>query len=310
MHNIIKLYNQNRVKIWTLTISVTIIAIIIWNLINMVANREETSSEIQVPEINETTFNSISLESTKSAITRQDISSNKDEITVIDEFKAYCNEKKLQEAYNLISDECKEKMYPNFKNFYDRYYTPIFGGDKKNVTIENWVGNIYKVDFAENFLATGRYTDENTKQDYITIVTSSDGSYKLNINKYIRTNNINQTETFGNVSITVTERDVYMDYEIYTFGIANNSLQTISLCNTAVVGETYLIGENDIKYNAATSELSQEDVICDEGITKSVQIKYLNAYGSTKETKGIVFLKVDFNYNSTNKQYKEIIFNI
>ncbi len=41
---------------------------------------------------------------------------------------------------------------------------------KREITVENWVGNIYKVKFAENALATGNFDESNITQDYITVV--------------------------------------------------------------------------------------------------------------------------------------------
>ena len=61
-------------------------------------------------------------------------------------------------------------MYSTKEKFETNYYNKIFGKNKKNVSVENWINNIYKVTFLEDALSTGVYTTQNNVQDYITIL--------------------------------------------------------------------------------------------------------------------------------------------
>ena len=306
MYKLFSWYNQNRRKFWTMVLAIFVIAIIIWRLMFIITENNQTTLSNQSSEdISENTYNSIYVENTKSAITGENITTtSKEQISVIDEFISYCNSGKIQDAYNLISDECKEEMYPQITNFNEAYYKPVFGNGNKNVSIENWIGNIYKVDFNEDFLATGKYTKDNTLQDYITIVTDSEGNSKLNINKYIGRTTMDKTANAEDVNVKITRRDTYMNYEIYTFEVTNNTENSIALGDIKYLDASYLADDNDLKYNAYVSELAQSEIIVTSNSTKTIRIKYFNKYSSTKLIKSLVFPKVILDYE-TYQNYGE-----
>lgn len=297
MYKLFSWYNQNRRKFWTIVLAIFVIALIIWRLMYITMGNNQTTPSNQNLNISENTFNSVSVESTKSAITGENLTTNsKNQVTVIDEFVSYCNSGKIQEAYNLLSNECKEEMYPNIKIFQEAYYQPVFGSGKKNASIENWIGDIYKVDFGEDYLATGKYTKDGTLQDYITIATDSDGKSKLNINKYIRRTTMDKSSSFGDVNVKIIKRDTYMNYEIYTFEITNNSDNTIALGDIQNMDASYLEDENGLKYNAYVTELAQPEIVFTPHSTKTVRIKYFNQYSSTRIIKSLVFPNVILDY--------------
>ena len=94
-------------------------------------------------------------------------------------FVEYCNNGKVEEAYNMLTDECKDEIYREQRIFEETYYNEIFLNTQRNVVVENWISNIYKVNYNEDFLSSGKYSTENTKQDYITIEQQEDDTYKL-----------------------------------------------------------------------------------------------------------------------------------
>lgn len=55
----------------------------------------------------------------------------KQEENLINTFVEFCNNNKIQEAYDLLTDECKKKMYPDLESFKKNYYSIIFD-QKKN----------------------------------------------------------------------------------------------------------------------------------------------------------------------------------
>ncbi len=319
MYKLIRLYNQNRRKFWRLIITVIIIVALSYYLINILSDNLNSQSQyINNSGVDTNTLESVSMPSQKSAITGQNITSSQREITIIDNFITYCNSGKIEEAYKLLSEDCKKIIYPNINDFKEKYYDKIFGTGKKTVEMENWIDNIYKVDFYEDFISSGSYTDSRKIQDYITIVTEDDGEYKLNINKYLWTENINRENSQNNISLKAIKKEVYMDYEIYTLEIKNNSNKEISLGDIQYMDASYLIDKNDLQYNASVTEITPTEMSCGEGETKNVSIKYLNRYSSTRDITAIVFPKIILNnyvYKMiTNKDkynnYTQIIINL
>ncbi len=107
---------------------------------------------------------------------KEDIENKK----LVEQFLEYCKNNKIEEAYNLISDECKKEKYKTLADFKTNYYNKIFN-KKRSVEIKKQKNNSYKVIFYEDMLEKGK-ADENTSiTDYYTIQDSVI-EIKLNIN--------------------------------------------------------------------------------------------------------------------------------
>ena len=302
MNKFIRWYNQNRKKVWSI-LGIIVIIIVVIQLINNYykqKNEEEisNSNEVQNITLNEN-YNNIRVDDNNSVLSGNAMSSAQEEqIQIIDTFVDYCNRRDVESAYQLITDECKQEMYPELDNFTNSYYNETFADSEKNVSVENWTGNIYKVQINENMLATGKYSKETTKQDYITVVETDDEQYKLNINGYIERKEINKTKEENRIKMTVKYSDTYMDYEKYTIEITNNSNTTILLDDRANVEAMYISDENDIHYPAYTHEINNADLQVNPRETKEITIKYYNKYGSTKNINKLAFSRMILNYEA------------
>lgn len=302
MKNFILWYNRNR-KIILRVIGIIVVGIIIVKLIQYLLseNNKRKENDVNINETNiiETRLNTIAMQENISVVSGETITqTQKDQLTILDNFIKYCNENKINEAYALLSDDCKNEMYPNVENFKQSYYNAIFSGGYKNVSVENWIGNIYKVKFINDALSTGVYDKQNTIQDYITLVSDSQGNVKLNINNYIGKQDINKENESYNIKTKVIEKHTYMDYETYTFEVTNNSNATILLNNNNNMDTMYLADENSLRYNAYVQEIPQTNLQIALKETKRITIKYYNKYESSRKINKIVFGKVVLDYNA------------
>ena len=283
MHKIISFYNQNRRKIWVILIAAIIIIAIIYYLLYGItrdSNRNVSDSGSSINEISDK-LNSVTITTPKSVISGTTVDANENKLKTIDEFVEYCNNGQIEQAYNLLSDDCKKEIYSSQELFQNIYYNPLFSNGKKNVTMENWFSDTYKVDFNEDFLATGKYTKENTKQDYITIVKQND-DYKLNINRFVGISNSGHTGSADGINIKLDNIAKYMDYEVYTFEVSNNTEHTIALGNLNEEKSMYLADSNNLQYPAYNHELSDAEISVSSAQTKIVKIKYYSRYTSNK----------------------------
>ena len=307
MGNLISWYNQNRRRIWGFIIAAIVIIAIVYNLILMVSEKNNTvpiSSGNNIKEINNE-MNSIRVTTTNSIVTgnSDNGSDTVDKLEIIDRFIENCNQKKIEEAYNLISDECKEEMFSSLDLFKNAYYDQIFGGMSKSVTTENWFGDTYKVSFRDDALATGKYDKQSSIQDYITIIKDNEGNYKLNINKYVKRNTLNGSNEMNNISIKAVQSDSYMDYEIYTFEVENNLPFAVKIADLQDEYTMYLTDNNDINYPAYIHEISEPEVIFQGGEKRKVRIKFYNKNISGKKIVNVVFSKIEINYaDAVNKR--------
>lgn len=299
MHKIISFYNQNRKKIWVVLIAAIIIIALIYYLLYGITEDSNKNVGNNGESINEISnkLNSVSITDSKSVVSGTAVNTNENMLKTIDNFVEFCNNGEIEKAYNMISDDCKQEMFLSQELFQNIYYTPLFSNGKRNVTMENWIGDTYKVDFNEDFLATGKYTKENTKQDYITIVKQND-EYKLNINRFIGISNNGHSGNTDGINIKLNNIAKYMDYEIYTFEVSNTTEHTISLGSLDEEKSMYLVDGNGLKYPAYIHELSEAEISVSSAQTKTVKIKYYSKYTSNKNLKSVVFPNVILDYDS------------
>lgn len=316
MNKFISWYNSNRRRFWTIVIIVILIFAVIRITDEFLKQRQnDRNQNTNRVDIN-SSLNSISMQDNKSVITGQKMTEEQvDSLKILDDFASLCSANKFNEAYNLLSEDCKSEMYPTVNNFKNNYYNKVFAGKEKIVSADNWIGNIYKVQFADNPLASGTYTSENVVEDYITIVTDNEGNRKLNINSFIRKQSLNKEQETSNITVKVLEKYAYMDYEIYTFEITNNTNSSILLNNNSASGEAmYVEDANGIRYSAYTHELSEAYLKLASKETRKIKIKYYNKYGSNKEIKSVVFGRVILDYevyeNYENQAYYTNYINI
>lgn len=302
------IYNKNKVLMAVFVIVVIVLVSIIVNLINSIQLNNAQTNTLANMQTNESTqqpenpvgnFTDIYVDSNDSSVTGESVGFSQTNILdTINQFAQLCNEGNVNEAYNMLSDECKEEVYPSLDSFSNNYYNTIFNGQRKNISVENWVDNIYKVTFENDALSTGVYTQEGTIQDYITVESNENNELRLNVNNYIERNEINKTYTdSSNISITVLRNDTYMDYETYTYSITNNTNNTILLDDKISTDNMYIQDANGNQYTAYIHELSEAQLTITPGETKEVTIKYYSRYGSTKNITQVVFNKIILNYN-------------
>ena len=142
---------------------VLISIILIVQGLNKLAEQEQQNKEknvVQSEIVNEIT--------NKITITEEDDNINKQ---IINEFINYCKEERIEEAYRLLANDCKNEKYPNIDSFKELYYNKIFD-QKRNVEVDIVEDNIYKVTFLEDMLESGKIDDRNNIVDYYKIETA------------------------------------------------------------------------------------------------------------------------------------------
>ena len=313
MGNLRRYYYENKIKIWKIILIIASF-LIIFRILNYMAikNAENPSNvennvdtSIGKNNLNTNTF----IESEKSAITGDNISSNvlNEANKVIEEFISDCNNKEIEKAYNLLSTDCKQILYPNVEEFQNRYVNVLFGNNKKIATIENWSGNTYKVNIKEDIMSSGNI-NATSMQDYFTLV-SENGQTKLNIKEFIDKEDINKQETIENIVFNTVSKEIYFEYEIYTIKVENKTSNTILLDDLQSTQSIYLLGDNDTKYYAYTNELINNLLKINSGFSTEINIKFNKKYNTRIRTESMVFSNIILDVNS-NEQSKRITANV
>ena len=305
MNRMIRFYNQNRKKIFVIGIIIVFLFILLQLFNNILKERDENAkSNINIIKNTNKIENENVLISDKSISNGKRLSDSKlnEDIDIIKKFIEFCNNKEFEEAYDLLTDECKEEMFSNLNDFVNIYYTSLFNGEEKNYTIENWSSNTYQVNFIGDILSTGKVDEVKNKQDYITIVNQGNNEYKININNYFGRTNINRQTERENIKINIESKDTYNDYEIYNISVENNTNNTILLDTGDNPKSVYLLDDKDMKYYFYNNEIVQNKLIIKDGLKSKLKIKFYNSYSSTRSIEQLVFSKIILNYN----EYKEL----
>lgn len=85
----------------------------------------------------------------------------------VSEFIDYCNDNKIQEAYQMLSEECINKKYPTIDKFKSEYINKIFTYKKEYKIIEE--NGLYKVELLEGILQSGKIEDRDFIETYFKI---------------------------------------------------------------------------------------------------------------------------------------------
>lgn len=288
--------NQNRNIIILVALICAFIVLLIKTLNGFLSNPQEDNDDGQNNLSNDIqkTKNSVISNSTLDDNTAQD------NYEVLEKFIQLCNENNSAEAYELLSDECKQNVYPNLEGFTQNYVNIVFK-NKKSFDAKNWIeyGDYitYLITYTGDIISTGDVNNDKF-QDYITIDSKNN---KLNINKYIRRKKINKTTDEKNIKFIINYVDIYKDYEIYNISVENKNNNEIVLDNLSSVSGTYIETSEDTKINCSNYEAGKNSFTYGEGVSKNIKLKFIKQYNTEIEDNKIVFSTAVLDENNTEE---------
>lgn len=162
---------------------------------------------------------------------------------VIDTFFNYCNSKQYQNAYDMLTTDCKEYVYSDslaeFKQYVDNLFTTT-----KIYNIQNYsnVGDvyIYDINILDDILSTGTTGGYQTHREKIALI-EEDSTLKISNQGYIgKTMFSNVTGEDQYVKIDVLYKNMSYDREEYAVEITNKTDGYIVLGNGAAANEITL----------------------------------------------------------------------
>ena len=290
MNRIIRFFNQNRIRI-IITILIIVFILSIIYAVNKIL--EQTRTDISQVS-NHIEDSSVPIES---VITGEEID---EEVTLentntIREFVDYCNSGNYQNAYNLLSEDCRNEVFSTIEQFISNYVNKIFM-TSKTYRLELWynTNNVYtyRMVYQENnLLETGNINSENTVEDYITII-NENNEQRLNINGFIQKEAINATNNTNNISITINNKSMFRNFEKYNITIINNTDKTIQLSDGTNGNDICLIDSNEEEYDSIISEVPVSFLEIDAGATRTLDIRFYKMYNPYRTINYIQFKNI------------------
>lgn len=235
---------------------------------------------------------------TDAVIDNKTAASNKN---ILNEFIEACNNKDVNTAYNLLSDDCKQEFYKT-EDIFSKYYIEKNFSIPRTYQIQAVATEdktaTYLLSLEEDIMVSGSVNDNNTVKDYITLTSDN----KINLNGFMVKKSMNKSSNKDNITITVKEKRVYMDYEEYTFTVKNETSNTIKMDSKESLISTYLLNSQDVKYSAYIDEMFDQDLIVNPNSTKEITIKFNKMYNTDYAIKKIVFSDIVQDYEGYEKR--------
>lgn len=301
-NKIFRFINKNRGGI-ILVIAMVIFGVLIIKVLNAQAGARYNQANTN------NTENAISNEVRKSQDTIISNTTIDDEeantnYSLISTFTEYCNNKEIDKAYDLLTDECKKTVYPSVESFNKNYIQVVFK-EKKYSDIQSWIQNegkcTYIVKFTGDIITTGN-NDEKEYQDYITI---DEESKKLNINRYIGREKVNKTQEIENIKFEIDFVDLYKDYEIYHLKVSNQNNRQIILDDLSSTTSTYIETDKETKINCSNYEAGANSFKLNAGVSKDIKLKFIRQYNPDILDERLVFSSAILD-TENNENIKEV----
>lgn len=224
--------------------------------------------------------------------------------STIDKFIQRCNNKEYETAYNMISEDCRQELYPTLNSF-QKYVDAKFV-TKRSYSIQNFsnVGKqyIYDVNLMEDLMATGLTDKEFYYDEEKFVFTEKDKNLKFAIDGFVRKANLNMFAEDENLKINIYSKNVFYDHETYKVTITNRSSHPIVIADGTTNNEvTLYTGENNrneknvgsygimLKPNENKSYTFLFNKYCDDGRAPEYimfnDIRVLRSYSGNESTK-------------------------
>lgn len=287
-----RLINQNRLKIFLVVFVFVGIILLIQIFNSQAKNKINEKNEQNSSSANTTTIYSNTYQNESGVISNSNIGSNTNTQNnqLITQFMTFCNAGQLEQAYNLLSKDCKQYLFPDVKSFKTIYYDKVFN-KKRELKTELWNNQkgsyTYRVTIVNDVLAEGGY-DSASIEDYYTIVTEN-GEKKLNINNFIGKTVIDKQIDTENASLKVNYKLVYTDYEIYNLALRNNTNKTILLDSQEETNTVYLVDEDKHQYSGDLTQVLINNLILEPEQVKGLEITFNKMYSNRKKIEQLVF---------------------
>lgn len=295
-----RFYGRNKFILWLLVIIVVVFTLFSKAMIKDRNERRNNSSSNStttiVADFNNNIANKTDEEIVKSVASSED---------VIKAFVYFCNKGKIDSAYGMISDSCKEELYPSKEAFISDYYNKYFQGYREvNLSEYNSEGT-YRVNFLNDMLASGSTEQQVVNTDYITVLSkrkialsgfiSSEKKDKIGSNQYVRVNML-KTITYTDHCDVVVKVDNLISADMYLDNVDEN-------------GSIYCIGQDGGKYKINIQNYTEEDLKISGNESKTITLEFEKSY-NFENVSSVLFENIRINnyeYGDENNRKSQYV---
>lgn len=206
--------------------------------------------------------------------------------TLIDSFVNYCNNKKYDEAYSLLSDDFKNIYFKDISTF-KKYVNTNFK-TKKIYNVQNYSNSnntyIYNVSLIDDILANGSTGGYNTIEDKF-VIKAENGTLKLSLNGYCGSKDLNIASKDSYMEINIVKKDMLYNSETFTVEFKNKTNNYIVLGDGTEENEIMLKVTNGTK----KCDMTASNLVILPNETVSKEITFDKYFDDGKEENSLIF---------------------
>ena len=297
-----RLINQNRKKILYVIFIIIFIFLLIYSM-NSILQKDE-DKKINNSNITQTTKNTMinQTEETQTTLSNNTIQNT------MKIFVNYCNNNNIEEAYDMLTNDCKEAFNFSTKEVFKKNYLDIRFREKQDYSMVKWSvdGNrtLYLIKFYGDLLSTGGENKE--AQEYYTFVKEENG-YKININNFIYCEDKNIDVQKDGVRVHIGKMYVYDQYQEVEVSVENLTEGKICLIGSGSdPRNVYLENDSKVQYSLMYSADGLDDGIIKKGSTGDYILKFNKAYNVNNKEKYMVFSNIILDYDKYLQTHDKI----
>ncbi len=160
----------------------------------------------------------------------------------VEKYFNYCNNKNYEQAYNMLTSQCKEYLYGNDLSIFKEYVDSIFT-QTKIYNLQNYsnVDNVYVYDLIilDDIEATGTTEGYEPYKEKITL-RKENNEFKISNQGYIESKTYNKYAEDENLKVTVKSKDVSYTREGYNVTLTNKTDKYIVIVDNTLSKEITL----------------------------------------------------------------------
>ena len=166
----------------------------------------------------------------------------KDINSSIDNYFNFCNNKDYESAFNMLTADCKERVYGNDINQFKNYVDNIFN-NYKIYNLQNYSNlddnYIYNIRILDDISATGTTGQYDTYEEKI-VVHSENNEFKISNQGYIGKVDINKEIENDDMKVKVIKKEISYSKEEYTLEIRNKTDSYMMISDDMAVNQVIL----------------------------------------------------------------------
>lgn len=225
---------------------------------------------------------------------------------IINKYFTYCNNAEYENAYNMLSEQCKKEVFGSLDSF-EQYIKGIFGTGGKIYNIQNFSNledaYIYNVRILDDILASGTTNGYGYYEEKITITTNDAGDLELSVAKFISSENLTIFAEDDYLRIEVLSKNVEYDKETYKVKFTNKTEYPIVIANGK---EEFEIGIY-IGDQTRTANLPLANIVVEPNSNYTINLEFTKFADDEKRTNLMIFnaIRILKSYSGEANKYEQ-----